>query len=483
MDRSGVRLFLKMKRALLLIPVILLCWLSLWYSLYVANSLSSSSILFNESSSRTSILLNESSSVLPRTGYVLNYRYSGQQGAGIQGLISQQCWVKSHNLPLRIVEPFIRNSVLYGFPNMEDKQELRLRDVIDIDQFTVVSRGQGYEPLASWEELLKTAPRNIIIIDTIDTGTEREPPELVWKSTGPTTCYYNYSIVEGVEVLAAENGFCIVRIIHLRPKGMMDHDTSDSIFTVDEMYTTILGEWKLQDVTLVFKRWTWHWNVSNTEQSISCKDALKEGLNEKLNPNRQLLEYAMMYEERFMQGKRPFHVAVMMRAERVVIWELKENATSLNDCLEQVVNTVKDLQGTHTPFVTVDTGKYGSKSWYEEDHIILTDSQRSAIFHAVADTVTLLLNGSMSFEQWEDSFSLVAGGERQASYIAMLQRTLASRADCLVIMGGGQFMKLALYEYQGNHPDPSTWCVRLICLDSRFEREYWDILDARFGQL
>ena len=40
-------------------------------------------------------------------GYVVAGSFSGQQGAGIQALISLQCWAASFSLPIRILEPLL----------------------------------------------------------------------------------------------------------------------------------------------------------------------------------------------------------------------------------------------------------------------------------------------------------------------------------------------------------------------------------------
>ena len=43
-------------------------------------------------------------------GYVLNLRYGGQQSGGAGSMASLQCWIKSFNLPMLIVEPAIWRS-------------------------------------------------------------------------------------------------------------------------------------------------------------------------------------------------------------------------------------------------------------------------------------------------------------------------------------------------------------------------------------
>ena len=56
-----------------------------------------------------------------------------------------------------------------------------------------------------------------------------------------------------------------------------------------------------------------------------------------------------------------------------------------------------------------------------------------------------LFNNELSFSEWEESFTRATGGVGNSGYIqAALQRTLASRAKCLILIGGGTFQDLAL---------------------------------------
>ena len=50
-----------------------------------------------------------------------------------------------------------------------------------------------------------------------------------------------------------------------------------------------------------------------------------------------------------------------------------------------------------------------------------------------------------------------------SGYIAALQRTLASQAECLVLAGGGNFQELAMRDYMRNHPNKRNWCIHAVC--------------------
>ena len=71
-----------------------------------------------------------------------------------------------------------------------------------------------------------------------------------------------------------------------------------------------------------------------------------------------------------------------------------------------------------------------------------------------------------------------------SGYIAAFQRTLASRADCLVLVGGGYFQELALNDYKRNHPDRSTWYIYIVCainsvrLQEDVQRNHIDVYEV-----
>ena len=67
-------------------------------------------------------------------------------------------------------------------------------------------------------------------------------------------------------------------------------------------------------------------------------------------------------------------------------------------------------------------------------------------------------NEQQMFEKWEQSFSKAAGSDQ--TYIAALQRVIASRASCLLLFGGGTFKLLAFNLH--SYPKQSEQCWKWI---------------------
>ena len=69
------------------------------------------------------------------------------------------------------------------------------------------------------------------------------------------------------------------------------------------------------------------------------------------------------------------------------------------------------------------------------------------------------------FDEWNNSFDQVTGGIEDAGYIATLQKSIASTADCLVFLTKGEsaFQDLVIQEYKQYHPTLSERCIRYLC--------------------
>ena len=121
--------------------------------------------------------------------------------------------------------------------------------------------------------------------------------------------------------------------------------------------------------------------------------------------------------------------------------------------------------------MTADVGKYGSYTWITlvKDLGNKDREWTSFVLNAVKDTVTALYDNSWTFEEWQESFGTATGGIENQSYISVLQKSIAGRARCLLLFGGGGFQLLALNEYLRNHPTPSEQCWKFLGVRRNFK--------------
>ena len=420
-----------------------------------------------------------------KRGYVLSLRYSGQQGSGIGALLSQLCWIESFDLPMKVVEPYVRSSSLVGLPALNSSQDLKISDYFDFDHLVHSALDRGYGLLATVEEFERVAPRDLILVLMVGGKIADYAVNVVWESNPESTvCMTNISHkMDHFE----RNGFCVVKVI----KIIFGFGTT-FVFTAEDMYK-IFGRWKPEDITLVFSLWRAPWFVQNVElvNPAMCDKSASRGLQSILRPSKRLLEDSRKYEELFLQVEN--RLSVMMRVEHSV-WQLgraearatRRNKTStinISQCFHKLQNITHTLQkklGYNGIFLTADVGKYASSTWNQTlKHFHYTKSDVSMLFTLVESYIGLLLSNKVTFQQWQESFSKVLMGGGDAGYIAALQRTIASRSDCLVLLGGGLFQRLALHEYVRNHPDLKMQCVYFVCLDDAFAQDFNEITGGK----
>lgn len=227
----------------------------------------------------------------------------------------------------------------------------------------------------------------------------------------------------------------------------------------------ILGNWNNRNVTVIVSNWK-----GPTSPQPDCKHMGRHSTKSQFHPSPRLLRDANMYMNSggntgYNAGGNTGYNAVMIRLEHaVMLMEQFPGHFSIEDCLQKVIDIERKLADANKPpFIAADIGKYGSNSW----EWAVSDKEKLA--KGKDDTkqaMQTLLRNQISFEKWEGTFVQATGGETDRGYIAALQRTIASRARCLVLMGGGNFQDLALQEYLRIHEDREKRCVHLVCIQN-----------------
>ena len=126
-----------------------------------------------------------------------------------------------------------------------------------------------------------------------------------------------------------------------------------------------------------------------------------------------------------------------------------------SECVEKAVQIKEILSTNHglsKTFLAMDVGKYGSTSIGADK----TLKQGQTLFKS-------LYEEKWTFEEWERMFSNISSSDNPA-YVANLQRTIASKATCLILIGGGSFQEQAeQWHREYFHSGQSEQCVYTIC--------------------
>ena len=406
----------------------------------------------------------------PNISYVVNFKYPGQQGAGVRAIASFQCFLGSINQQLSIVEPYVEGTNFRGYTN-DDTNNIKFSDIFDFGHFNAASRERGYAELVKMEEFVRWSPKYTILFLIKTAGSKR----VIWTSefgSEGVKCLREMdmerldtedqqAIVNSQEMLykIKRKGVCIVRVIamdaHWKKEQTLEHTTR-----------FIFDQWLPQEVTLIFNFWSEYssFPISTSVNGINCKlEFITNGTKYQFQPSQRLLRDARIYEERFLGGNNS--IAVMIRVERTLEY-LKERRSErkigdLTECFKEVMNLTKEIAGPLVlPLVTMDIGRYGSRSFNKK-------KRDKNIVDISKDMLRTLYQNKWSFKSWEKSFIQASDGTTNSGYIGALQRTLASRAKCLILMGGGNYQALAVQNYIDNHEEEMKNCIHLVCAISK----------------
>ena len=418
-------------------------------------------------------------SVKPQHGYLLTLDYSGQIIAGVRALLSQQCWVKSYKLPLAIVEPFSNNSRLGHSHSIwyNDADFVRFSNHFNLQHFNAESIKSESPPITSWEEFIQMAPRRIILVTIKDVhcagclSYEDKMCRFVKQNLTLLTkfftgCVPSYKSRMALKYLEKKN-FHIVRNVCLN----CHHKISSNNSIMSDLITRhIFGPYEPKSITIIVNQWRFSMNlVKSCGQVPTCRRE-KEVLPQRFTKSPTLLKDAERYIMSNFGSKKI--IAIMIRIEWYIITHKKENDAI--KCLQKILDIVNKYQSKSKNkeskiFLSMDIGAYGSGTFkYTLLHTNTSKTKYNRVLNEIHNFVKNIYKDTWTFNDWEDSFKEIPGIPNERGYIATLQGTIASKADCLVLMGGGHFQHLALHDYLDSHTNKQTQCVEYVCMAPAF---------------
>ncbi len=427
-------------------------------------------------------------------GYILTLDYTGQQSAGIRGILTQQCWTAAFDLPLRIVEPYCNNSRLVNhfWKQNDDGQTLKFRDFFNLEHFNNQSAKVGNPTLVSWEEFVQHAPRRIIAVTIAgihqnyclkynvklcsgDTGDvdKTTVTKFVSGCPRPQTASQALSFLQ-------ELGFEVVRNVCLNCSSGMP---SRSHFPPEKVTKLIFGEFSPTEVSVLFDQWKFVVQMTpHCEPHAKCPE-MPTALSERIKLSPKVQQQASAYIDRMSYRRGSPTVAVMIRLEWYIVMNQHLNQ-EVHECLRQIEPVLKGLKEEipqlqiDKPLLAMDIGRFGSSTWPQT--LAKRNISEKEYSGFVNDIRTFVRNMTKlrkwDFEAWEKGFTMVTGGIEDRGYIASLQGAIASKANCLLLMGGGSFQRQALKYYLESHPEKQ--CVRYVCLPPNWLRDFSSIYDG-----
>lgn len=419
-------------------------------------------------------------------GYILTLQFTGQQIAGVRGIFSQQCWVAAFNLSVKIVEPFMVDSYLIHSKQLWDTTRTQFiqtfSDFYDMTYYNQQSQEDGRPVLVKWTTFLTNAPRKVILLnieyifkrDCLNFKSEsacQHTTVITSHSQYTSGCWMTNNVVEAINYLKS-HGFEVVREVCL------NCGNGRPPFKPEDIVKYIFGEWDPNEVVLIVNRWKF-----SIQMTPECKangihdtECYKPELG-RLQPGPRLLADAQQYINTVKHNKkRTSVVAIMIRIEWFLIMYKNKSLATVRDCLSKVISQLKQLTKPDkpvSPTLALDIGRFGSGTF---NVTLSKQGINGAYFELIISEIKQFLedihDDRLGFEEWEQTYLDVVGksGDEDRGYIAALQSTIASEADCLIQMGGGHYQQLAWIQYLHNHPDERSQCVHHICMPQPFQQ-------------
>ena len=409
------------------------------------------------------------------SGYIVTMSYNSKMTRAIRNLMGQQCWARSMvGLSLSIAEPFSSESKLVHYRRFWDglkKKNLHnavlFGEYFDLDFYNKVSLRENSTGLTKWSDFLadNKTPLKLVAVTLpsgrCEFGSRKE--QNMEKQAPP--CFYgkNYNEL----ILGLKDRLSLVSI----KKVCLDCTQLDHKLSLDELRNMIFGS-DLDTSKYIILMNTWR-NFAFTQSWLEvpdyCKISESPQSSKRLISSQSVASHSKLYKEKIIRKKRV--VAVMFRIERFLTLKvLNKSSESLKSCIEKTLQSHDQLMHKGSPeksgtFITLDIGRFGSKLMKDSETVSKygQDSLES-INKSVQEMINKIYKGQFkSMEQYEDSFVDITGGITERGYISMVQRSIATEADCLIVMGGGSYQQVAISQYLANHPS-DQYCIQAVCV-------------------
>ena len=401
-------------------------------------------------------------------GYVLADDYWEQQNSGCRNLQSLQCWAAK--LDMKVVEPFLVNSVVRTLPSSATPKWLRYSQMFDMSDWNRESTRLNHSTLVPWDEFLVKAPRRVISVEfkyayskdvhKKQAELKANPKQLQVKiECEPQTGWPK----SGQIAMLESHNFTIVRKVCLNFEY-------GKYLSLREFRDAILGDYSPNEVTVIFRQWRGLGIVGR----ILVKDSgcVNTGIQENMRPSQRLYHDANKYVSTYLSSNHSKYslplsaslqqsstgggyIAVMARLEKSKL-SFNKREGIVPFCLEQTIKYTRKLveeSGIGTTFLSIDIGKYGSNSFRNT-------GDSSDLREEFAKFFMNFYGGKLTIHEWERTFEDTSH-TNDSGYIALLQKMITVQAKCVIFVGGGAFQKHALNLYQSSRPK-EEWCIRII---------------------
>ena len=392
-------------------------------------------------------------------GYIISYNVYEQQTAAARNLWGLQLW--ANTVGMKVVEPFIGNKSMSFEPiTKKNSNPMRFRDMYDIEYWNKQCMSRGCAKLVPWKEFLSRASKNIVFVQLCGHRFFGCHTQIKNKPNPHEALMSISSRRRGISSKATKYfsnlGYKFVRWVSIE----FNQSTPMSL---QEFSQYIFDQYDISDVTVMFEVWL---GIRDSRvhlqgfKPVSTDASVGIGLL----PSKKMVADSERYLEHVRQsgGK---YFGIMVRVQRAFLkmksqnnYKTTDGVNFMKDCAKNLSN-LEELRNNKNwdRTLAIDLGNFGSCAYRrpkgkEKEEEVLYDDFFKAVY-----------GNSWTIEEFEKSFTKYLGTNSPA-YIAQVQRTIAARSDCIVLVGGGSsFQAAAIAFYKNFHPDVQKQCIIKHC--------------------
>ena len=401
------------------------------------------------------------SSLTHSFGYVLPYGIYEQQTAAARNLWGLQFW--ANTVGMKVVEPFYTEhrlsfeSFITGTPN-----PMKFSDLYDIDYWNEQSTQRNCSELVNWENFIINAPKNAILVlnhgfklrsNSAARGGMLKINDNPDSIVGSRSCAGSTEFPGKALAYFKQHGFHFVREVCIT-------FNASTPMTIEEYSHHVLGHFSSNQVTVIIAFWQGIRSNRVNLKGITLKNANTVEIG--LLPSKMIVQESDRYLQKLNLKSKYF--GVMVRIEKVfthfVTIKKQGSFDEFIDYMLECATSLKNLKQfyTHKKWdrtLSIDLGRFGSVNLQRNDKRFIHGMRRlyDAYFSSVFG------NEGWTINEFEASFKKYLGTDNPV-HIAQVQRTVAARSDCLIIVGGeSTFQSVAISFYKNFHPDVEQQCI------------------------
>lgn len=393
-------------------------------------------------------------------GYVLSYQIFEQQTSAAQNLWGLQHWANS--VRMKVVEPFFSSHTMSFVPVVTGvTNPLRFSDLYDKEYWNKQSTLRNCAELVQWEEFLTNAPKQVILAFVYNdhgrsSNSVNSPDDQTMTNfSGQQTCKNTGITFPEIALNYFKKlGFSFVRKVCINMHNPME---------ISELSQHVLGSYNSYDVTVIFPGWSGirHNKLNVKGVSFNSDNTINIGLL----PSKRIVEDS----EKYLKKLRPNggkYFGTMVRTENIYtrfVKGKKVGSTIFFDyMLECAANLSSSVFAKHSDWgrtLAIDLGRLGSVKFLK-NNFMQNNKNEEKLYNGFFDAI---FGNNWTINDYEGSFKKYLSID-DPGYIAQIQRTVAAKSDCLVMVGGeSMFQEAAMTFHKTFHPNPKDQCIIYHC--------------------